>query len=371
LTIHFRITYPTCHDINQVTRSPNNFETIIGLGNGEIFWYEAFSRKYSVINKERITNTYPVTAISWLPGDPNLFIAAHKDGSLIIYDRRKKLSTLDYDVFNVENPSSHFAVVKSVKSLDQKTSPVAAWKSLGNGGINALRFSPNGELIAYVDKVGIVGRLQVIEFHEEKLLWSQFAYFEEFNCICWSPDGRYIITGGGDGLITIWTFEGRLVARGEGHYGPVTDISFDLWRCKDIDSTTDFRYIFGSVDCNGRILLWDFMLKNLVKPKIAVTGKEKEFSLPMRKVAKILPVMNVFPNPDNPCPKWCGFTQVWFREDAIWTCDEDGRLKTWERSIDPKRGFDFKENVKQENVGKEDSKEEMINQDAKGKAKDA
>ncbi|KAI5817836.1 WD40-repeat-containing domain protein [Pyronema omphalodes] len=370
LSIWFRRSFPTCHDINQLTRSSNNFDTVIGLGNGEILWYEAFSMKYSVINKKRITNDHPVLAISWLPGDPNLFIAAHRDGSLLIYDRRKKPSKLDYNEFTLENRSSHLAIIKSVKSSDQKTNPVAAWKSLGSGHINALKFSPDGRLLAYVDKVGEIGRLQVLKFHEEKLLWSQFSYYEQFNCICWSPDGRYIITGGGDGLITIWTHDGKLVARGEGHYGPVTDISFDLWRCKDLDSTTDFRYIFGSVDCNARILLWDFMLQNIVKPEIPVTGKERELSLPMRKVARIMPVMNVFAAVDEPCvPPWSGFTQVWFREDAIWTCDEDGRLKAWERMVDPERGFNFKENLKNENVREEDVKERMKKQDVKSKAK--
>ena len=44
----------------------------------------------------------------------------------------------------------------------------------------------------------------------------------------WSPDGKYIATGGEDDLITVYSFhENRVICRGRGHRSWVTAISFD------------------------------------------------------------------------------------------------------------------------------------------------
>jgi WD40 repeat protein len=45
--------------------------------------------------------------------------------------------------------------------------------------------------------------------------------------VCWSPDG-YVVIGGEDDLITVWSFvERQVVARGCGHKSCVSVISFD------------------------------------------------------------------------------------------------------------------------------------------------
>lgn len=46
--------------------------------------------------------------------------------------------------------------------------------------------------------------------------------------MCWSPDGRYAVTGGEDDLLTVWSFEHRkVVARGEGHQSYINAVAFD------------------------------------------------------------------------------------------------------------------------------------------------
>lgn len=46
--------------------------------------------------------------------------------------------------------------------------------------------------------------------------------------MCWSPDGCYVVTGGEDDLITVWSFHHkRVVARGEGHQSYITAVAFD------------------------------------------------------------------------------------------------------------------------------------------------
>uniref|UniRef100_A0A8C3H957 DM1 locus, WD repeat containing n=1 Tax=Chrysemys picta bellii TaxID=8478 RepID=A0A8C3H957_CHRPI len=54
------------------------------------------------------------------------------------------------------------------------------------------------------------------------------SYFGGLLCVCWSPDGRYIVTGGEDDLVTVWSFaEGRVIARGHGHKSWVNAVAFD------------------------------------------------------------------------------------------------------------------------------------------------
>ena len=81
-------------------------------------------------------------------------------------------------------------------------------------------------------------------------------------CVCWSPDGKYILTGGQDDLVSIWSLaERRLVARCPGHHSWVTAVAFDTWRCDDRN------YRFGSVGEDRRLLLWDFNVGMLHRPK--------------------------------------------------------------------------------------------------------
>jgi catabolite repression protein CreC len=83
-------------------------------------------------------------------------------------------------------------------------------------------------------------------------------------CTCWSPDGKYIVTGGQDDLVSIWSLEdSMLVARCQGHNSWVTAVSFDPWRCDGRN------YRFGSVGEDSRLLLWDFNVGMLHRPKAA------------------------------------------------------------------------------------------------------
>jgi len=81
-------------------------------------------------------------------------------------------------------------------------------------------------------------------------------------CVCWSPDGRYIVTGGQDDLVSIWSLEdSMLVARCQGHNSWVTAVAFDPWRCDERN------YRIGSVGEDCRLLLWDFSVGMLHRPR--------------------------------------------------------------------------------------------------------
>ena len=88
------------------------------------------------------------------------------------------------------------------------------------------------------------------------------SYYGGFTCVCWSPDGKYVLTGGQDDLVSIWSLsERQIVARCPGHHSWVTAVAFDPWRCDDRN------YRFGSVGEDCRLLLWDFNVGMLHRPK--------------------------------------------------------------------------------------------------------
>lgn len=67
------------------------------------------------------------------------------------------------------------------------------------------------------------------------------SYFGGFLCVCWSPDGKYIVVGGEDDLVTIYSFnEKRVVARGHGHRSWVSVVAFDPYTTFPSWETNEF-----------------------------------------------------------------------------------------------------------------------------------
>lgn len=72
------------------------------------------------------------------------------------------------------------------------------------------------------------GFLRVFHYDRMELLGIARSYFGGFLCVCWSPDGKYIVVGGEDDLVTVWSLQDRrVVARGQGHRSWVSVVAFD------------------------------------------------------------------------------------------------------------------------------------------------
>lgn len=118
-----------------------------------------------------------MSQIRWIPGSENLFLAAHMDGSLIVYDKEKEDAAFNP---NEEMASSssvmasatdkrinythQIAVHKSVYSRNQKANPVALWK-VSNQRTNAFAFSPDNRHLAVVSEDGT---LRIIDYLRER-----------------------------------------------------------------------------------------------------------------------------------------------------------------------------------------------------------
>ncbi|EPS41467.1 hypothetical protein H072_4617 [Dactylellina haptotyla CBS 200.50] len=355
----FTKSHAICHDVNYVTKGATHIDIVMGFSTGDIVWFEPMSNKYSRLNKNGAINNSAVLDIQWIPGSENLFLAGHADGSLIVYDKEKEDAPFVPEEFLEDGdaqkkPISGFFTAKSVNSKIQKFNPVAYW-DVAKQAINAFAFSPDHKHLAVVSEDG---RLCIINILKEQLLDVFNSYYGGLLCVCWSPDGRYILTGGQDDLISIWSFvDRRIVARCSGHHSWVTNLAFDPWRC---DART---YRFGSVGDDGRLLLWDFSVGMLSRPKVKAprgsvssgtagrmkadgqpAGRLRSESVvskvdddgvvyhpvePRARTSNLPAIMSKVVDVDPLC-------QLEFREDCIITTCSQGHIKTWDR---PKSGL--------------------------------
>ncbi|KAI4172749.1 MAG: hypothetical protein LQ343_003341 [Gyalolechia ehrenbergii] len=371
IKILFTKAHMLCHDINQFTKGPNHLDIIMGASTADIMWFEAFSQKYARINKNAVINSSPIYQIRWLPGSDNLFLAAHMDGTLIVYDKERDDAAFvpeenspltSLSKFSNSNNYRPLHVNKSLNSRNQKSNPVASWK-ISNHRINDFAFSPDSRHLAVVTEDGY---LQIIDYLNEQLTDIYPSYYGGFICICWSPDGKYILAGGQDDLVSIWSLaERRLVARCPGHHSWVSCVAFDPWRCDDRN------YRFGSVGEDRRLLLWDFNVGMLHRPKalsvrqrgsisshVPLVRNRTESQATMRfrsnsnltadsvdgegllehpvesrtRTAELPPVMIIDEDPMS----WLGF-----EEDCIITACAHGHIRLWTRPQEGRNSSQF------------------------------
>ncbi|KAG5756041.1 hypothetical protein H9Q70_001346 [Fusarium xylarioides] len=359
-----------CHDVNVHTKSVSHLDVIMGFSTGEVIWWEPISQRYTRLNKNGAINGTPVAAIRWIPGSENLFLAAHMDGSLVVYDKEKEdaqfnpeeeaingnVNGTSGESLDASNGGAHhnsIRINKSVHSKNQKVNPVAAWK-LSNHRINAFSFSPDNRHLAVVSEDGT---LRIIDYLKEELLDVFYSYYGGLTCVCWSPDGQYVLTGGQDDLISIWSLsDSALVARCQGHQSWVSAVAFDPWRCDERN------YRFGSVGEDGRLCLWDFSVGMLHRPKAQsvrhrgsvssrytalqraetatttnsrlrsnsnLDTEDEEMAIahpvePRARIPMLPPVLNKSIDTHPVC--WLDFT-----ENAIMTSCKSGHMRTWLR----------------------------------------
>ncbi|PFH54182.1 hypothetical protein AMATHDRAFT_465 [Amanita thiersii Skay4041] len=273
--------YPTCHDVNVYTASPDHIDIIIGFATGDLIWLDPISSRYCRLNKQGCISNSPCTSVRWVPSSPTLFLVSHADGTIVAYDKEREdgvFTAQDPDSSvhgesSLEDSASHkewdptdnvvvtmppWHPVMSVQAVQtpgkpdkDKTAknPVSHWR-VSRRSIIDFVFSPD---VKYVGAISDDGCLRIIDAMAEQLVDCYASYFGALTCVAWSPDGRFVITGGQDDLLTIFSpWEQRVVARCQGHSSFVSAIAFDELRC---DGRT---YRFGSVGEDNKVILWDF-----------------------------------------------------------------------------------------------------------------
>ncbi|GAA5931461.1 uncharacterized protein JCM15063_001474 [Sporobolomyces koalae] len=314
--------FPTCINANQHTASHLQIDLLVGFASGDIIWIDPLTAKYTRFNKSGVITSSPVTSISWLPPGPasdasslpstpslssslpenrsNLFLTSHADGTILIWDKDRE----DWNGFvpntvpreskhglNKENEwsdskvafgeeakavvGSEELIVSKPPLLDKKGqsmakfNPVSHWR-VSKQAIYSFAVSPD---LQYCATVGEDGCLRIIDFVEEKLLDSFASYFGSLTCVSWSPDGRFVVTGGQDDLLTVYApHEQHVVALCPGHTSWVTGVAFDPERTED----RTMRFVSIGEDC--KLILWDLSSAALTRPKTHIHSYQRRHS---------------------------------------------------------------------------------------------
>ncbi|XP_030369811.1 WD repeat-containing protein 20 isoform X2 [Scaptodrosophila lebanonensis] len=222
----YKGTNPSCHDFNANAATPSGAPLLVGFTTGQIQLVtpQLGPRELrKLFNEERLIDKTKVTCLKWLPNSPHLFLASHASGHLYLYNEELPCTAAapNYQPFKVGDGYT----ILTCKSKSTRN-PLYKWVfSTDNCCINEFCFSPCGANLALVSQDGF---LRVFHYDTMELLGIARSYFGGFLCVCWSPDGKYIVVGGEDDLVTVWSLqERRVVARGQGHRSWVSVVAFD------------------------------------------------------------------------------------------------------------------------------------------------
>nr|XP_019703572.1 WD repeat-containing protein 20-like [Elaeis guineensis] len=247
-SIHFSNSNPVCHAFD--AESKDGHDLLIGLHTGDVYsvslrqQLQDPGRKLVAAqhyNKDGTINNSRCTCVAWVPEGDGAFVVGHADGNLYVYEKSKD-GTADCS-FPVIKDQTQFSVAHARSS---KSNPIARWH-ICQGSINNISFSTDE---AYLATVGRDGYLRVFDFTKEQLIFGGKSYYGALLCCAWSSDGKYILTGGEDDLVQVWSMEDRkIVAWGEGHNSWVSGVAFDsYWSAPNSDGTGEnVMYRFGSV----------------------------------------------------------------------------------------------------------------------------
>ncbi|THH12019.1 hypothetical protein EW145_g268 [Phellinidium pouzarii] len=288
--------FPTCHDVNKQTAKSTNLDIVIGFSSGDLIWFDPISGRYVRLNKQGCISSSPCTAVRWVPGSPSVFVVSHADGTIIVYDKEREDGAFTaQEPFNrstappvSQSGSSSSSIPSEDANSREEWNPLESifvtvpnWHPVGthpNRGrsdkertarnpVSHWRVSKRGVLVAAISEDGC---LRIIDAFQESLVDCFASYFGSFTSVAFSDDAKFVLTGGQDDLVTIFSMtEGRVIARCQGHSSFVSAVAFDPVR-------TDKRtYRFGSVGEDNKLILWDFSASVLHRPKLQATQQQR------------------------------------------------------------------------------------------------
>ncbi|NXO46634.1 DMWD protein, partial [Locustella ochotensis] len=209
----YKGTQPTCHDFNQFTAGAETLALLVGFSAGQVQYLDLAKKDSAgrLFNEERLIDKSKVPPPQWLPDTERLFLASPPPGHLYLYDSQQPCAP----------PPPQYTLLTQGEGFPpppckSKTprNPVLN-PPPGSGPLNEFAFSPAPPPLACVSQDGL---LRVPPPPSMLLQGMMRSYFPPPLCVCWSPDGRYVVTGGEDDLVTVWSFaEPPPLARGHGH----------------------------------------------------------------------------------------------------------------------------------------------------------
>ncbi|XP_059156221.1 WD repeat-containing protein 20-like isoform X2 [Physella acuta] len=222
----YKGTLPTCHDFNQHFLNPDSVLLLVGFTAGQVQLIDPIKKEISKLyNEERLIDKTKVTCIKWIPNSPNQFLVSHASGQMYLYNEELPCGQTPPNYQPFKQGEGYAVFTCKTKST---RNPMYRWL-IGQGAIHEFAFSPCAKYLAVVSQDG---HLRVFQYSTMELLGTMKSFFGGLLCVNWSPDGKYLVTGGEDDLVTVWSFhEKRVVCRGHGHKSWVNMVAFDPYTC--------------------------------------------------------------------------------------------------------------------------------------------
>uniref|UniRef100_A0A914MXU1 WD_REPEATS_REGION domain-containing protein n=1 Tax=Meloidogyne incognita TaxID=6306 RepID=A0A914MXU1_MELIC len=226
----YKGTFPTCHAFNKENSSQSSCLLLIGFSAGQIQLIDPQQKEMpnsKLFNEERQIDRTAVTCLRWVPDGCSFFVASHASGNLyvcLLYNDELDSSTIA-PTYQVLKQGDCFTVFTCKSKVSRN--PVHRWQ-IGTGAINSFAFS--GSTSNFIATVSQDGFLRIFNWRTMELIGCMRSYFGGLLCLAWSPDLRYIATGGEDDLLSLYSVtENRVVCRGQGHKSWISDIEFDYY----------------------------------------------------------------------------------------------------------------------------------------------
>jgi len=221
---------PTCHDITQ-NPNTNILHVLVGFSKGQIQYINMHTKEQKVFNEGSYLDKSKVTCIKWLTNPRTSFMASYSSGYLYVFDEQlnyQRDTNIQPSYSVIRDDEKNFSISYTKNKTKQARNPISRW-AIGNGSINEFAFSPDQTLLAVVSQDGF---LRIFHYEKMSLIAYMKSYFGGLLCVCWSPDGKYLATGGEDDFITLFSLDpddqqARVLCRGHGHTSWISAISFD------------------------------------------------------------------------------------------------------------------------------------------------
>lgn len=207
---------------------------------------------------QRIIEKGRVTCVKWLPKSKSNFLVSYSTGQMYLFKEDLSCSATapNYQQFK----SGDGFTIYSCKAKSTRN-PIIRWQ-VGVGSINEFAFSPCGHFIAIVSQDGF---LRVFHYDRVELIGCMRSYFGGLLCLSWSPDSKFIVTGGEDDLISVWSLaDKRVIARGQGHKSWVNVVTFDPYMTIYGNSHGD-----KDLSCNKVMVDEEERTSSVVRPIVA------------------------------------------------------------------------------------------------------
>ncbi|CAK5072954.1 unnamed protein product [Meloidogyne enterolobii] len=260
----YKGTFPTCHTFNKENSSQSSCLLLIGFSAGQIQLIDPQQKEMpnsKLFNEERQIDRTAVTCLRWVPDGCSFFVASHASGNLYLYNDELDSSTIA-PTYQVLKQGDCFTVFTCKSKVSRN--PVHRWQ-IGTGAINSFAFS--GSTSNFIATVSQDGFLRIFNWRTMELIGCMRSYFGGLLCLAWSPDLRYIATGGEDDLVSLYSVtENRVVCRGQGHKSWISDIEFDYYASTNSlpqnntgynESTIDEILLSSTANTSLMLCLWD------------------------------------------------------------------------------------------------------------------